>query len=326
MRHTDGFQGGEGERHVTTDRAAVRPRCSEGRLINVGEHDWPKVCRHVGRVWHVQHLLGYDEGKDVMARFRTRAALLAVVGALAACAVPVAPGAGTASDVATAERGREAPTADCRPAPDAAQPQYIIGYGSLMQDESRKRTSPQAGPAHPVQVSGFRRGWYAQGDPVGFSTTFLGVVPDAQRHFNAVIYRVEPSELAATDRREASYCRVHVPFTAIQALSRDAAHAAGGQAWIYANTPEAIATPSARFPIVQSYVDIFVSGCLEQEQRFDLKGYAQQCLTTTQEWSAHWVNDRLHPRRPFIHQPKARQIDALLQRELPAYFSRIRIE
>ena len=216
--------------------------------------------------------------------------------------------------------------ADCRAQPDPGQAQYIIGYGSLMQDESRKRTSPQAGPAHPVEVSGYRRGWFAKGDPLGFSTTYLGVVPDAKNHLNAVIYRVEIGELAATDQREASYCRSSVPRSDIRLLEKASFDPLNGQAWIYANTAQRIATPSAQFPIVQSYVDVFVSGCLEQEQRFELKGFAQQCLVTTQDWSEHWVNDRLYPRRPFIHQPKARQIDLLLSRELPAYFSHIRIE
>ena len=33
---------------------------------------------------------------------------------------------------------------NCNAAPDPAKAQYIIGYGSLMQDESRKRTTPNA--------------------------------------------------------------------------------------------------------------------------------------------------------------------------------------
>lgn len=46
-------------------------------------------------------------------------------------------------------------TRSCGDAPDLTRTQYIIGYGSLMQDESRKRTSPQAGSAQPVEVSGY---------------------------------------------------------------------------------------------------------------------------------------------------------------------------
>jgi hypothetical protein len=258
-----------------------------------------------------------------MARTRAHAAALALAACLAACTSPLQPAAG-------APPAPQPPmvqgAADCRPAPDTSQPQYIIGYGSLMQDESRQRTSPQAGPAHPVWVSGYRRGWFAKVDQVGFGTTFLGAVPDAQQQLNAVIYGVAPNELAATDRRESSYCRMQVPLAAIRSLSKQAVHTWSGQVWIYANKAEGMATPSAKLPIVQSYVDIFVSGCLEQEQRFELPGFARQCLTTTHDWSEHWVNDRVYPRRPFIHQPKARQIDLLLSRELPAYFARIRIE
>ncbi len=239
----------------------------------------------------------------------------AILASLCACATPPQP----------ALRTEASAPVDCHPTADTTQPQYIVGYGSLMQDESRKRTSPQAGEAFPVDVTGFQRRWIARGDPVGFSTTYLGVTAEPSAQMNAVTYRVDSSELAATDRREISYCRALVPTSQIAPLEKTA-QPLGGQAWIYVNKPESIATPSARYPIVQSYVDIFVSGCLEQEQRFGLEGFAQRCLTTTQDWSEHWVNDRIYPRRPFIYQPKSRQIDALLAKTLPQYFARIRIE
>lgn len=251
-----------------------------------------------------------------MKTFLRQIAIFCVAAALGACATPPP----------SSDGPPEYAEADCHPDPDEGQPQYIVGYGSLMQDESRKRTSPHAGPAHPVEVSGFRRGWFAKGDPVGFSTTYLGVAADPHGSVNAVLYAVDPSELVATDRRELSYCRKSVPMTAITALEKGTFDVAAGQAWIYVNKRQAIATPSARYPIVQSYVDIFLSGCLEQEQRFALTGFAQQCVATTGNWSEHWINDRLYPRRPFIYQPRSRQIDALLSQNLPEYFSRIRIE
>jgi gamma-glutamylcyclotransferase (GGCT)/AIG2-like uncharacterized protein YtfP len=244
-------------------------------------------------------------------------AIVSIAAALGACAsaLPQAP-----------PLQPEPTEADCHPAPDQARPQYIVGYGSLMQDESRKRTSPQAGPAHPIEVAGFRRGWFARGESVGFSTTYLGVAPDPQGSVNAVIYLVEENELAATDRREVSYCRRSVPIPDIRSLERAPFDVNGGQVWIYVNEPQAAATPNANYPIVQSYVDIFLSGCLEQEQRFELRDFAQRCIATTRDWSEHWVNDRIFPRRPFVYQPKARQIDSLLSQYLPQYFSRIRIE
>jgi len=234
---------------------------------------------------------------------------------LAACATP-----GTDAS--------RAPAAgiDCHPSPDPDRPQWVVGYGSLMEDASRQRTSPRAGAAHPVEIAGFRRGWFARGSSIGFSTTYLGVVEDRQARLNAVAYAVDPAELAATDAREASYCRARVGPTDLTPLERGFAFPADLQAWIYVGTPAGIAPPDARFPIVQSYVDVFLSGCLEQEERHAIAGFAAQCVETTSDWSAHWVNDRIFPRRPFIHQPRARAIDELLAARLGELFSRIRIE
>lgn len=214
----------------------------------------------------------------------------------------------------------------CNAPPDSSRPQYIVGYGSLMQDESRKRTSPQAGPARPVEIRGYRRGWFARSQAVGFGAAYLGVLPHRESHLNAVIYEVDPAELLATDKRELSYCRATVGTLDVTPLDGQIFPAANAQIWIYINRPESFATPNSRYPIVQSYVDIFVSGCLEQEQRFGLAEFAKQCLSTTADWSEHWVNDRIYPRRPFIFQPRAGQIDNLLSKQLRQYFSRIRIE
>lgn len=215
---------------------------------------------------------------------------------------------------------------ECNLPPDGNRAQYVIGYGSLMQYDSRKRTSPGAGPAHPVEISGYRRGWFARGKAVGFGATYLGVLPDRESRLNAVIYRVDPADLAATDRREASYCRSSVAAPDIKPLEGGYLPPQDAQAWIYVSRPQSVATPDPRNPIVQSYVDIFVSGCLEQEQRLGLADFSRECLATTAGWSEHWVNDRIYPRRPFIFQPRAAQIDSLLSRQLPQYFSRIRIE
>jgi hypothetical protein len=244
--------------------------------------------------------------------------ILVLASWLAACS--------TARPGGTGQAFGDGISGECNAPPDSSRPQYIIGYGSLMQDESRKRTSLQAGPAHPVEIRGYRRGWFARGEAVGLSTTYLGVLPHRESHLNAVIYEVDPAELLATDKRELSYCRATVAIPDITPLESKFFPALNAQTWIYVNRPESVATPNSRYPIVQSYVDIFVSGCLEQEQRFGLAEFAKQCLSTTADWSEHWVNDRIYPRRPFIFQPRARQIDNLLSKQLQQYFSRIRIE
>ncbi len=79
--------------------------------------------------------------------------------------------------------------------------------------------------------------------------------------------------------------------------------------------------------MIQSYVDIFLGGCIELAQQVVDPGvdFLTACITTTRGWSGYWVKDRIYPRRPF-HQPHARRIDALLHRMLPDQFNAIRIE
>lgn len=214
---------------------------------------------------------------------------------------------------------------DCHPLPTPGTPQYLVGYGSLMQEASRLRTAPSAKEAWPVRVSGFRRAWIAQGAPIGFSTTFLGIAIDPRAATNAVIFPLaSDAELADMDARESGYCRVAIDEKQIAMLGGTPPPA--GETWIYVNRPQRIAAPSPRHPIVQSYVDIFINGCMQIERQYRLAGFAEECIDNTQGWSRHWVNDRIYPRRPFIHQPNAGAIDALLQRKLPEQFKAIRIE
>lgn len=220
---------------------------------------------------------------------------------------------------------RFALAADCYPAPTPGTPQYLIGYGSLMQEASRLRTASSAELAWPVRVKGFRRAWMAQGSPLGFSTTFLGVKTDARSSLNAALFPVaSEAEIARLDAREEAYCRVAVTSDRLMILSGELPAAA--EVWIYVNKPLRVAAPSQRFPIVQSYVDIFVGGCLELEREHQLRGFAAECIGSTHGWSRHWVNDRVYPRRPFVQQPDAAAIDRLLQRKLPNQFKAIRIE
>ena len=214
---------------------------------------------------------------------------------------------------------------DCHPLPTPGLPQYLIAYGSLMQEASRLRTAPSAKEAWPVRVTGFRRAWIAQGTPVGFSTTYLGVMSNPGSTMNAAIFPLaSDAEVTNMDAREDGYCRVAVADKQVAMLSGQLP--AAGEVWLYVNRPRRVAAPSARFPIVQSYVDIFVGGCLAMERQYQLAGFAEECISSTHGWSKHWVNDRIYPRRPFIYQPDAAAIDTLLQHRLPALFKAIRIE
>ena len=216
------------------------------------------------------------------------------------------------------------PNDHCHPQANANLPQYIIGYGSLIETASKKATDETSGDNKPVLIDNYQRGWFAEGLSSGFSTTYLGVIKKANAHFNGTLFKLASvTSLKNYDRREKYYCRVLVPSADIHLLIDQ--KLPFGQYWIYALKPKLMAAPSARYPIVQSYVDIFLAGCLEIEEKYHLKNFAASCVNTTGDWSLHWVNDRIYPRRPTVYQAKALVIDALLQQQIPTLFNRIQL-
>ena len=51
--------------------------------------------------------------------------------------------------------------------------------------------------------------------------------------------------------------------------------------------------PTADIPMVQSYVDICVNGCLEIEALYrTATGYVQEFINTSTSWNKYWVNNR----------------------------------
>ena len=214
---------------------------------------------------------------------------------------------------------------DCHPQVDPALPQFIVGYGSLMNSSSKHLSEPNAGTNLPVSVTGFQRSWNTHGT---FGITFLGVQPSKSATMAAALYRdfLENGELGS-DARERSYCRAAVEPASITMLDGSTVPTSS-QIWIYVNKHTTLAPPTQEYPIAQSYVDLFISGCMELQARVsDPKlDFVEQCVLTTGGWSKHWVNDRLYPRRPLANEPKAWNIDQVLKKLLPELFDGIRIE
>jgi hypothetical protein len=196
---------------------------------------------------------------------------------------------------------------------------YIFGYGSLIQIESRTRTVPKAFAAAPAIVKGISRGWYYQADSPSWNPTYLGALVKENAITNGVIYPVSDDELVANDAREADYQRILIPRHNIKLLD-GCPEVPEGEYYFYANKPNSERTANDKHPIVQSYVDICIDGCLEIEAMYPLaKGanFAEQFVKTCTDWKTPWINDRIFPYRPFIYMPRASQIDALLRKFLP---------
>ena len=62
---------------------------------------------------------------------------------------------------------------NCHPKINAKLPQYIIGYGSLIDEQSKTRTDPTAQESFPALIKGYKRSWAVYGNLPGFNATFL---------------------------------------------------------------------------------------------------------------------------------------------------------
>lgn len=244
----------------------------------------------------------------------------------------------------------------------AAPKHYIFGYGSLICQHSRSRTTARPVLATPVLVQGLQRVWSvrvpgfcAMGVQLSTTTTTndgnnnnagKSSHHDSTECLGVLVPIHSADDLARLDERELGYQRepialenVHpVPFLEDHHYS-DPGHApflegkrqqtAGKepniQIWVY--VPELHELPDADSPIVQSYVDTILRGCLDYSEEF-----AVSFLETTQGWKQHcYVDDRhrpIYPRGdPEWSNRHAHRLDALLQQYRPEHFQhRKRIE
>ena len=68
------------------------------------------------------------------------------------------------------------------------KPQYIFGYGSLVESKSRQMTWASAFYASPCVVKGIERGWFDQTGGSSITTTYLGAVAAEGKQYNGVIF------------------------------------------------------------------------------------------------------------------------------------------
>lgn len=189
--------------------------------------------------------------------------------------------------------------------------QFIFGYGSLVNSQSRQKTVERAVPAIPARISpdfGYRRGWFFRANSI--KVTLLGIERVEQgSSINGVIFPVTDQELIQWDRRESGYNRIQVDSHKIELLYplvlSDTA-----KVYIYVPSEKYTTTlPAVDYPLVQSYIDLCVSGFLEYHRDF-----AREFIETVFAWSPYWLNDRVMARRPWVFEKSHYQIDQLLQK------------
>ncbi len=179
---------------------------------------------------------------------------------------------------------------------------HVFGYGSLISSESRARTGRSGAPT-PARVRGFQRAWNFP--YLADRMTALGAVPREGAVINGVFLPIPPGELVAFDEREEGYARVPVRREGVFPMGPQ--EPPEGALWIY--VPVDPCPPTAECPILQSYVDVVMTGCLEFGESF-----AAEFVRTTVAWGYPRENDRSSPRyrRALLSVPLARDIDRIL--------------
>ncbi len=215
---------------------------------------------------------------------------------------------------------------NCHPSISQTQENYLVGYGSLMNAESRSKTNPDVDVLIPVKIQGFMRDWSAI--TPGYKIIYLGATPcnsvQKQCFLNGLAYLVKNIE--ENDAREAVYCRKEVKYEQLQPYTKEFTLNPTAKYWIYVTKKQDIYHPDENHPLVQSYVDLFIGGCIEQAAKIANKnvnnmifpndyGFVFDCIKGTKGWTTNfWVNDRVYPERPWAASPYALKIDKILDK------------
>ena len=187
---------------------------------------------------------------------------------------------------------------------------FLFGYGSLINDESRNSLTNDIHEPIPARISkkfGYKRTW-SYYSPTSYMTA-LGLEKACESEattINGIIFPFDLNNLNNFNEREQDYNLVNIPNKFIQSMSWSNIPK-NSKIWVYVQKKKD-QKANIKFPICQSYIDVCLLGCLKYG-----KDYAAEFLGTTSNWSKYWINDRLIPRRPWIHVPKHKEIDTLLE-------------
>lgn len=187
---------------------------------------------------------------------------------------------------------------------------YIVGYGSLICADSRRRTG-LTGRATAILVQGLTRSWSMAAKD--WQATVLNVQREPRSQLNAVFFPVDAATLTSFDQREYGYRRVPLDWSQVTPVGAIDLPS-DSLLWVYLGNTQSAATTQQ--PIMQSYLDVVLSGCLSISTDF-----AEDFIDSTLSWQ--WlVDDRENPQylRPINSTERLMQIDQLLAKKLPALY------
>jgi hypothetical protein len=227
--------------------------------------------------------------------------------------------------------------------------EYLFGFGSIMnttthapwlKPSNKKKSknginenskSAQGTSSLPGVVAilkkgfGYERQWNFRSS-TGF--TALGVrKAENPRHqqqcgsdINGVLFRVTKELMPDFDRREVGYEKVLIPLEYLDFDHGDATSESADmwhmqlspedRLWLYVPLESHCKPADENHPLLQSYVDTVMQGCLEWGGEM----MAETFINTTGGWSTYFLNDTPSSRRPWLYRKDYTTIDRLLQK------------
>lgn len=138
-----------------------------------------------------------------------------------------------------------------------------------------------------------------------------------------VLFPIDAASIAQFDVREVGYSRIEVPSSHVVIRSEfgskesqgaatiylESLRQAASRVWMYVPEESRSRLPDKDHPILQSYIDICIRGCLE----WGGPSFAREFLLSITAWNEFWLDDTPNSRRPWIHRKDHASIDAILQ-------------
>ena len=220
---------------------------------------------------------------------------------------------------------------------------YVFAFGSIINtkthspwlsadEQSGKNGTTLQGQRATVLASfGYRRGWNFRSN-TGF--TALGIQrAEEATDINGVLFRIRHHMLPGFDNREVGYDRVEIDRKCIelnppQVSENDKDHKMnahhvlldiqpGEKIWVYVPQDSFCAEANEDHPILQSYVDTVMQGCLE----WGGTEMAMDFVKTTFNWSTYFLNDTPSSRRPWLFRKEYNTIDRILSQNPSTHFA-----
>lgn len=226
---------------------------------------------------------------------------------------------------------------------------YVFGFGSIINTATHApwlaltssidnnstngsnigNTALQGQRATILATFGFKRGWTYR-SPTGFTALGVYRVEEAT-DINGVLFRIKHDMLEGFDRREVGYDRVEIlrdDIELIQPQSKDDGAVEkhtnhvllniqeGERIWVYIPKESFCMEANEDHPILQSYVDTVLQGCLE----WGGTQMAKDFVATTSNWSPYFLNDTPSSRRPWLFRKEYNTIDRILSQNPATYF------